>query len=126
MGSPAPSIDRDLPCRGCGYNLRGLGAIGDCPECGRAILRTLLDDPITPSAWLRTLSGGALLISAAMLLGGATAAAGLFVSRGPWVFVAFALAAATGAIGTWAFASPPPRSAPTTFPRRWTSSGVAL
>jgi hypothetical protein len=30
-------IDRDLPCAGCGYNLRGLNYGRDCPECGLAI-----------------------------------------------------------------------------------------
>jgi hypothetical protein len=28
---------RDLPCAQCGYNLRGLGDDGVCPECGAAI-----------------------------------------------------------------------------------------
>jgi len=30
-------IDRDLPCPGCGYNLRGLNYGRACPECGLAI-----------------------------------------------------------------------------------------
>jgi hypothetical protein len=30
-------IDRDLPCLGCGYNLRGLNYGRDCPECGLAV-----------------------------------------------------------------------------------------
>ncbi len=37
MGGGAPSIDRDVPCAHCGYNLRGLSAGRNCPECGRAI-----------------------------------------------------------------------------------------
>jgi hypothetical protein len=29
-------LDRDVPCPGCGYNLRALG-ISTCPECGQEI-----------------------------------------------------------------------------------------
>lgn len=43
-----PTIDSDLPCRQCGYNLRGLLASGVCPECGHAVAesarRNLLRD----------------------------------------------------------------------------------
>jgi len=42
------TIDSDLPCRECGYNLRGLMGSGACPECGHAIAesarRNLLRD----------------------------------------------------------------------------------
>jgi len=31
------AIDSDLPCRECGYNLRGLMGSGACPECGHAV-----------------------------------------------------------------------------------------
>ncbi len=30
-------IDHDLPCVGCGYNLRGLSVDARCPECAAAI-----------------------------------------------------------------------------------------
>ena len=44
MTSPAPRIalriERDTPCPGCGYNLRGLRLDGRCPECGRAAIDT--------------------------------------------------------------------------------------
>jgi len=33
------TIDRDFPCRECGYNLRGLKYGGKCPECGIVIER---------------------------------------------------------------------------------------
>jgi 2-amino-4-hydroxy-6-hydroxymethyldihydropteridine diphosphokinase len=33
--------DHDLPCTGCGYNLRGLTPTHDCPECGAAVMDTL-------------------------------------------------------------------------------------
>ena len=33
-------IERDTPCPGCGYNLRGLRLDGRCPECGRPAIDT--------------------------------------------------------------------------------------
>ncbi len=33
-GEAAPLIDKDILCRACGYNLRGLRPGGRCPECG--------------------------------------------------------------------------------------------
>lgn len=33
----AATIDADIPCLSCGYNLRGLAEDGRCPECGTAI-----------------------------------------------------------------------------------------
>ncbi|MFI5380165.1 MAG: hypothetical protein ACHRHE_12775 [Tepidisphaerales bacterium] len=41
--SAGHSIDWDLCCEHCGYNLRGLGAAGRCPECGRTYPRSLLE-----------------------------------------------------------------------------------
>jgi hypothetical protein len=34
-------IGEDLDCAGCGHNLRGLDAGGNCPECGRPVRRSL-------------------------------------------------------------------------------------
>ena len=34
-------IQEDIICVGCGYNLKGLGSKGDCPECGEAIKGSL-------------------------------------------------------------------------------------
>jgi 2-amino-4-hydroxy-6-hydroxymethyldihydropteridine diphosphokinase len=46
LGKPAETTsdflrDHDLPCAGCGYNLRGLTARHDCPECGAAVSDSL-------------------------------------------------------------------------------------
>jgi len=35
-------LPADLPCARCGYNLRGLHPAGKCPECGGAIVPSLL------------------------------------------------------------------------------------
>lgn len=33
-----PFFDSDIPCPGCGYNLRGLSLGRGCPECGLKIV----------------------------------------------------------------------------------------
>jgi hypothetical protein len=59
-----PMIGEDTPCRGCGYNLKGLEASGKCPECGRPIRRRrkLKHGECTmtaaPKSWLRVYSLG--------------------------------------------------------------------
>lgn len=67
--SPPPTIARDIACRQCGYNLRGLLETSRCPECGVGVadsihihVRLLRD---SNSNWLKTLTVGALFIIAA-------------------------------------------------------------
>lgn len=40
-------IERDVVCRGCGYNLRSLPADGVCPECGVAVGFSLLPESLS-------------------------------------------------------------------------------
>lgn len=58
----ADVLDRNLPCDGCRYNLRGLEPSGRCPECGLDIASSLAADarrrrrllgspPLPPSPW---------------------------------------------------------------------------
>ncbi len=75
-------IDDDLPCRGCGFNLRMQPATGACPECGGdvapAVHRGLLRhrDP----AWLRrTLSGLTHLVAGIAFALGLVACVGVIL-----------------------------------------------
>jgi hypothetical protein len=51
---PEPShrtieLRRDIPCSGCGYNLRALAPQGRCPECGRDVSVSLAEH-VSPGA----------------------------------------------------------------------------
>ena len=52
--APPLTIDTDLPCAICNYNLKGLATDSACPECGQPIARTFTPDlTLSPPAWLR-------------------------------------------------------------------------
>ena len=38
-----PTIEQDVPCAGCGYDLRGLSPEGNCPECGFGIAKSVVN-----------------------------------------------------------------------------------
>jgi hypothetical protein len=64
----AGNVAAEMPCRKCGYNLRGLPAAGLCPECGAAVALSIHGDLLRFSdpAWLRRLQGGVRLILASV------------------------------------------------------------
>lgn len=67
--SPSDTSTDGLTCLHCGYDLRGLSADGNCPECGRTIASGLQshlrnNDPI----WLARLELGAKFGGAALAL----------------------------------------------------------
>lgn len=66
----ASTLDRDVLCVDCGYNLRGLSPRGDCPECGCAVRLSLREDRLAdaPPAWRRRLRRGAHLLAGALVL----------------------------------------------------------
>ena len=51
---PDPMLTVDLPCIRCDYNLRGLPADGDCPECAFPVLTTLLRTMHGQQEWALT------------------------------------------------------------------------
>ncbi len=64
----------DLPCIGCGYNLKGISPLTLCPECGLALRSTLafvLDpdqDEIAPLKHSKRIGVALILIAALLLL----------------------------------------------------------
>lgn len=60
------TIDRDLPCRGCGYNLRGLSPAGRCPECSTNVATSLQPTALSLSqpGHFRVADAGARMILA--------------------------------------------------------------
>jgi hypothetical protein len=69
--APPDSIEHDLPCAGCGYNLRSAPRDGICPECGLAVERSVGSDNAlweARPAWLRSLSLGIWLMLASQLV----------------------------------------------------------
>jgi hypothetical protein len=59
--TPGDTLDRDIACLSCGYNLRGLAPNGSCPECGRAIADSLRGGrlPFADPLWIDRVANGA-------------------------------------------------------------------
>ena len=57
-------VATEIPCRKCGYNLRGLHVEGRCPECGRAVGLSVRGDFLRYSdpGWVRKLHRGIRMI----------------------------------------------------------------
>ncbi|MCP4247116.1 MAG: serine/threonine protein kinase [bacterium] len=64
-------IDDDLPCVGCGYNLRGQTRGSLCPECATPIRRSMTGDLLTGAdvEWLQRVCRGQSAINTACLSG---------------------------------------------------------
>lgn len=56
----APTVEFDMPCVGCGYNLRSIVTSGICPECGAAVADSFAHGWLVfaDRGWLETLRGG--------------------------------------------------------------------
>ncbi|MFG0329617.1 MAG: hypothetical protein ACF8PN_06915 [Phycisphaerales bacterium] len=63
----AGAAARPIPCRQCGYDLRGAARDGACPECGAPVERSLGPDRLeaAPAPWLQRIALGLLVAVAA-------------------------------------------------------------
>ena len=99
----ASAIDHDLPCRTCGYNLRGISTASRCPECGCSVARSLHGDMLEfcdPEWVLRLARGLNWMAIAVILMLAAAAARSTMLARGPhdssmarWLTISLAIAA---------------------------------
>jgi hypothetical protein len=74
-------IDRDLPCRGCGYNLRGLSPEGRCPECATRVSVSLQPTDLSlgdPRQFHLTILGSYLTLALCFWE---------IVSKAGWIFI---------------------------------------
>jgi len=102
---PANTIAEDIPCRRCGYNLRGLNTAGACPECGTAIAQSLVGNMLRHAdpEWLETLrSGASLKLWNIVLIIFGSIAAGLLVAAGIPATVLVVISLLGGLLGLWA------------------------
>jgi hypothetical protein len=108
-------VPRDLPCRKCSYNLRGLAWSGLCPECATPIVLSGQSDMLRFSdpRWVRQLAWGATLLLVATLLfflGTAVSYARFLTVMRSMSFnlLLYMPAAAAMAAGVWLITQPDP------------------
>src|SRR5207237_8574292 len=116
---PMPAVDpsgvvtADVPCRKCGYSVKGLSVTSRCPECGAPVGVAVHGELLRYSdpQWVKNLSKGASLAFWGSLLsiavGIIVGAAAIFV--GPWIgpVVAF-VGGLVYLYGVWLLTEPDP------------------
>lgn len=114
----------DLPCAGCGYNLRGLTRDGRCPECGAPVADSLLRGPMAACdpAWVRRVATGVVLFNLIHLyflaFGPGLRAPLSYAFRTPWLMTGVTFGAVAGA---YLLASPEPSTR-----HRWPTTSLRL
>ncbi len=123
VAGPAVTLDADVACRGCGYNLRGLSTAGRCPECGVNVWISAAGQSLKYAnpTWLAQVVGGARMIVQSLFgycglavsnclasavgggwMGQQASAAGAFLGIGFLVVTVWLL------YGLWRYTSPEP------------------
>jgi hypothetical protein len=110
MAKADPRVDAegvvvaDVPCIGCGYNLRSLSRDANCPECGKAVVASLRHDDLALAdpAWLEQVASGTQRVGLALV------AVLVLVAVGFVLPLAWPLVAVIAAIGYWRIATAEP------------------
>jgi hypothetical protein len=120
---PEGRIAEDLPCRACGYNLRGQALAARCPECALAVSLSARSDLLRFSdpEWIGRLVKGMRLILIGLIVGvaiqiGAAVAGVAMATAGAAIWTSFLTAAmfVGGAVavivvvGVWMLTTPEP------------------
>jgi hypothetical protein len=126
-----PTIDVDLPCATCDYNLRGLTRRDRCPECGAGVARSLavaahgLTRAERAWLWAQVRACYVLLVTAAWEL---VCGLGVFAAFGPRAGLATKVVGAVAAsYGVWSLGRAEPddadRQRPKGYFRRFVMGG---
>lgn len=77
------TIQADVPCLGCGYNLRSVALQGECPECGKPVAHSLVVRHLRFSRpnWIQCLRRGLNAFWFSLTFAGLAFAAGFFDLR---------------------------------------------
>lgn len=115
LGCPAPNdcgtVEADLQCVCCGYNLRGLATSGSCPECGSPVATSTVGLALEHAdpEWLGRVDLGLRMLCSAplllLILVGVVTVAALCGFRPPakWWTSAKALSSGWGVVALWSF-----------------------
>jgi hypothetical protein len=117
---PLLTLEQDIPCMECGYNLRGLDSSGRCPECGKSAAASVHhwmeqtpDPPLIESgaAWIRGVAEGLCLalLSFTLMIALACAPDWAFASKSPqrqWTLGTAIVAWVLSSLAAWKVAAP--------------------
>lgn len=111
----ADEVATDLPCARCGYNLRGLWANHNCPECGTRIELSLQGNLLrfADPEWLKKLRLGIALKLWQLLIIAILVGVGILAAFvGMFAVSAFGLiGSVVGIVATWMITAPEPNIA---------------
>jgi hypothetical protein len=108
----AGNVTRDMPCRRCSYNVRGLHFAGRCPECGTPVGISIYGNLLRFSdpAWVDKLARGVNLILWGIVAAILAAIAGIALARvhPALINVAAFAGSLVGLAGAWLLTEPDP------------------